>query len=175
MEENNIHTRTIAYELYPPVLRPAEKGLRLANYLIDMLVFYCLIVLYGLLVGIIITIARGGDTSFIDELDNLNPLVDRLLTMIMYGCYMGVTEGMFYGKSLGKLITKTRAVNLDGSDITFTTALKRGFSRIIPFEIFSTLGNSPWHDSLPGTMVVTEKERDIYREKQLLAGTTLDA
>ncbi len=70
MEENNIHTRTIAYELYPPVLRPAEKGLRLANYLIDMLVFYCLIVLYGLLVGIIITIARGGDTSFIDELDN---------------------------------------------------------------------------------------------------------
>jgi uncharacterized RDD family membrane protein YckC len=87
-------------------------------------------------------------------------LLERLLTLVLYGLYMGVVEFAFKGKSFGKLITRTKALTLDGNQISGTTAFLRGISRAVPFEAFSALGNpsNPWHDKWTDTMVIDESK-----------------
>ena len=65
------------------------------------------------------------------------------------------------GKTLGKLITGTKAVNEDGSKLTFGKAVGRTLCRFIPFEVFSFLGGQDrpkgWHDRIPKTIVVSTR------------------
>ena len=76
----------------------------------------------------------------------------------LYGLYMSVTEAIFKGKTIGKLITKTRAFNLDGSSISSQTAFLRGLCRLVPFEQLSALGipSCPWHDKWSDSIVADE-------------------
>jgi uncharacterized RDD family membrane protein YckC len=71
---------------------------------------------------------------------------------------------VFRGKSIGKLITGTKAVNEDGSDISFGKAFARGFSRAVPFDAFSALGDPsyPWHDKWTNTYVIDEKQTRLH-------------
>lgn len=73
--------------------------------------------------------------------------------------YMFVNEYFMKGKSIGKFITGTRAVNQDGSQISVRTALMRSLIRMVPFEAFSALGTPsfPWHDKWTSTYVIDEK------------------
>lgn len=142
----------------------ADSGKRFLNYLIDLIIFY--ILAFG--VGIVIAIISP---STIDQLDDSSPfggLVDRLISLVLYGTYMSIIETVFKGKSLGKLITGTRAVNLDGSPITAGTAFARGFSRAVPFCAFSALGTpcNPWQDKWTDTMVIDEKQSVIIKEQE---------
>lgn len=134
----------------------AGSGKRFANYLIDLVIFYLLVFLFGIFLGFV-------NPQTLDELDaqsNGFDLVGRLLSLLFYGLYMFVVEAIFKGKSLGKLITGTRAVNEDGTAISFQTALLRGLSRAVPFNAFSALGTPcyPWHDRWTKTYVIDEKE-----------------
>jgi uncharacterized RDD family membrane protein YckC len=83
-----------------------------------------------------------------------------LISLIFYALYMGLVEGVFKGKSLGKLITGTKAVNMDGSKISFATAFARGCSRAVPFCVFSAFGTPcyPWQDKWTNTLVIDEKK-----------------
>jgi uncharacterized RDD family membrane protein YckC len=87
-------------------------------------------------------------------------LAGRLIVLVLYGMYMGLMEAAFKGRSLGKLITGTVAVNEDGSRISGQTALLRGLSRAVPFNAFSALGTPsyPWHDKWNKTYVVEYKD-----------------
>lgn len=110
----------------------ASSGLRFANYIIDTIFFYFLMFLLGIVISII-------DPRIIDFLDD--GITDRIVGMIFYGVIMSFTELMLNGKSIGKLITRTKAVNLDGSDLTFEKAFTRNLIRIIPFDTLAALGN----------------------------------
>ncbi|WP_431211724.1 RDD family protein [Puia sp. P3] len=72
---------------------------------------------------------------------------------------MGLIEGLTRGKSLGHLLTGTRTVNGDGTRISFKTAILRGLTRAVPFEVFSALGSAayPRHDRWTRTIVVDER------------------
>lgn len=132
----------------------ASTGKRFANYVIDILIFY--ILMFG--VGVLIALTAPSVIDAIPEDDSGFALLDRLISLAIYGLYMSIVEALFKGKSLGKLITKTRAVNLDGTRISTATAFKRGFSRAVPFCVFSAFGNpcDPWHDRWNDTMVVDD-------------------
>lgn len=132
----------------------ASGGKRFLNYIIDLVSFYA--VLFA--AAILIAIASPGLLDFSDEAPGFG-LLDRVISLLLYGIYMFIVEAVFKGKSLGKLITGTRAVNLDGSRISTTTALGRGFSRAVPFNPFSALGtpSDPWHDRWNKTLVMDEK------------------
>ncbi|HVI47959.1 MAG TPA: RDD family protein [Chitinophaga sp.] len=134
----------------------ASTGKRLANYLIDMLVFYAFIFLLFMMLAVVNPYVMA---LFDDESPGFKYL-DRLLGLVLYGLFMGLVEGLFKGRSLGKLITGTRAVNNDGTEISFATGFKRGLSRMVPFEVFSAFGNPchPWHDKWTQTEVVVLKE-----------------
>lgn len=65
------------------------------------------------------------------------------------------------GRTLGKLVTRTRVVSASGGPATLRQILGRSLARQIPFEAFSFLVGSGrglppvgWHDSLSGTRVV---------------------
>lgn len=134
----------------------AATGKRFLNYLIDLIFFYILIFAFGL-VAYSIWPREMEDMANEDSL-GFN-LLDRLFTLIAYALYMGVQEGLFKGKSLGKFFTRTRAVQLDGSAVTWSKAFSRGFSRAVPFVVFSAFGSpcSPWQDTWTDTAVIDEK------------------
>jgi uncharacterized RDD family membrane protein YckC len=133
----------------------AETGKRFANYIIDVIVFYILMFVLGMVLAVI-------DPSTLDIFADESGfgLLGRLLSLIFYGFYMSIVEALFKGKSLGKIITGTRAVNLDGTTISAGTAFGRGFSRAVPFCAFSAFGNpcDPWQDRWTDTMVIDEKK-----------------
>lgn len=131
----------------------ATAGKRLLNYIIDLFAFIILFVIIGVLLTIITPVA--------DELVEK----DRygILISVIYAIYMSILEAVFKGKSIGKLITRTRAMNADGSTISTSAAFGRGFIRIVPFCAFSALGNpcNPWQDKWTNTMVIDEKKSSL--------------
>ena len=82
-----------------------------------------------------------------------------MLIQVIYGTYMFIIEALMKGKSIGKLITGTRAVRQDGYALTLRDAQLRGLCRMVPFNPFSALGNPsyPWHDRWTRTYVIDEK------------------
>jgi uncharacterized RDD family membrane protein YckC len=138
----------------------ASTGKRLANYLIDVVSFYVVILAAAFAIAIA---SPESIDAFVDDESAGSQLLDRILTLLFYALFMSVVEALFRGKSLGKLITGTRAVNLDGSQISATTAFGRGFSRAVPFCVFSAFGTpcDPWQDRWNDTMVIDEKESTI--------------
>ena len=134
----------------------AETGKRFLNYIIDLGLFYVLVMVFGVL---LVLVSPASLEWLADDSTGFG-LADRLLTIIFYGIYMFLIEAIFKGKSLGKLITRTRAVNVDGSNISVSTALARGFSKAVPFCVFSAFGSpcNPWQDKWTDTIVMDEKQ-----------------
>jgi hypothetical protein len=58
------------------------------------------------------------------------------------------------------MITGTKAVNHDGSNISAKTAFLRTLCRLVPFEPFSAFG-IPWHDSWTHTHVIDVKQSQL--------------
>lgn len=138
----------------------ANSGKRMANYLIDLIAFYI----------ILFFVAMAIEFFFPDSITEMeiNPFVDRLISIFFYGLVMFVIETCFQGKSLGKLITGTRAVMVNGETLSFEKALIRNFVRAVPFNAISGLGTpcSPWHDNWSDTIVVDEKKLNLIKRKE---------
>lgn len=136
----------------------AGLGYRFANYCIDFIFSIFLIWILIATVVIVLYFVKGVDSeeSF-DFLANLNPLVDRVMTVLLYAFIMFLTEKLSKGRSLGKLITGTKVVKSDGSELTTDDLLKRNFSRAVPFDPLSFFGNNGWHDKWSDTNVVRIK------------------
>jgi len=137
----------------------ASRGERFANYLIDNIFMrFALSYVTGMAVGGI------GSAIAPEFMSNLvygsDPYSLLLLSLVIgifnYIIYYTLCEKLFKGQTLGKLITKTKAIRADGEELTFKDALLRSLCRLIPFEPFSGFGDL-WHDTLTHTMVVKAK------------------
>jgi uncharacterized RDD family membrane protein YckC len=125
----------------------ASRGQRFVNFIIDWVVRAVLVACAQY--GLIDLQAR----EIIDPPGFLVGLVPGYIAVLIY--YLS-TEGVF-GRSLGKLVTRTRVVTVDGGTPTFLQILGRTVSRWVPFEAFSFFGGPPvvgWHDSWSNTRVV---------------------
>ena len=132
---------------------------RLANYLIDLIAFYILVLFLGFFSEILFP-------GSISEM-NLNPIMDRVITIFIYGLIMFIIEIASNGKSLGKVITGTRAMTYDGERLNFGQALIRNFVRAVPFNALSGVGSpcSPWHDTWSHTLVIDEKKLELAKRQ----------
>ena len=79
-----------------------------------------------------------------------------IIAIFNYLIYYTLLEKLLKGRTIGKFITKTRAVKNNGEELTFKNAFLRSICRLIPFEIFTCFG-TPLHDSLSNTMVIKTK------------------
>ena len=156
----------------------ADKGYRFLNYIIDfgftLLVMWFLILVF-VVVKYLITGADIEESA--DEIANLDPLIDRIGTLLMYAFIMFVTEKISNGRSLGKLITGTKVVKIDGSALTTDDLLKRNFSRAVPFDQLSFFGNNGWHDNWSDTRVVNRKGylQSLLDQKEIESIGTVEA
>jgi uncharacterized RDD family membrane protein YckC len=134
----------------------AGAGQRFVNYLVDRVVFFLVWRALSYITVFPLTMflytATGGNQPAI-------LVIYLLIAMALFVLWNTAFEAFTGGKSLGKLITRTRAVTENGTRITFRNALLRSLCRCIPFEAFSAFGTPtyPWHDRLSKTLVVDEK------------------
>lgn len=137
----------------------AEKILRFANVIIDSIFTYILVVIVYLAAVLIYTLVSGSDfTTNTDSISEMNPLLDRLITSVLFAFFMFLVEFATKGRSLGKFITGTMVVSENGGLPTSNDFLKRNFSRIVPFDALSFFGTNGWHDSWSDTRVVKRND-----------------
>ncbi|HMU02121.1 MAG TPA: RDD family protein [Saprospiraceae bacterium] len=143
----------------------ANKGLRFANYLIDLIL---ILVLVFVLTSVFVLLSDiiGYDAepiiSYIGEMNKLEEHLFGLLFTIPYYIFMEVMTG----RTIGKYLTGTIVVDHEGNKPNLETIIKRSFCRAIPFNALSFLGEKSrgWHDSISETYVVITKE--LEKEKQ---------
>ncbi len=142
----------------------ASKGKRFANYIIDMIGYYILALGVGVILGGIL-ISSGNDEILLNEEVSVGQkILEWLLGLVIILVYYAFCEYFFKGKSLGKLITRTRAVTITNERMDLPTTVKRSLCRIVPFEQFSFLGDLPtgWHDTWSDTKVIEDDNWEEY-------------
>ncbi|NOQ73997.1 MAG: hypothetical protein GQ574_18470 [Crocinitomix sp.] len=128
----------------------ATKGQRFLHHLIDSILYL------GLCTSIV---AFFGD-SFIQELyyNGWSSLTYFVIAIIARLLYYPMFETLF-GATPGKFLTGSKVVKNDGSQLKLGDTFSRTFSRMVPFEPFSFLGNNAgWHDKWTKTKVVIDDE-----------------
>ncbi|AXY76905.1 hypothetical protein D3H65_24240 [Paraflavitalea soli] len=132
----------------------ATVELRFVNYIIDLLSFYAIIIA---LIFLIALSAYG--TKVFQALERMSDISDFVLVHVLYGFYMLIVEGLFKGKTLGKLITRTRVIHERNFSFSWGDALRRGVMRMIPLEYVTGCVGTPFHDQWTETRVIKERKR----------------
>ena len=128
----------------------ASMPTRLLNYVIDQIIFLLLIMGHKY-IGININL---------ENLQKESPAV-LIYLMLLSTVYCLVME-IFFSKTVGKMITRTRVVDVDGEKPTFKALLIRSMCRNIPFDNVSYLVFPfGWHDSISNTRVVHDTFKNI--------------
>lgn len=123
-----------------------SAGVRFADYIIDFIISYIILLI------VIRLMAR--DSPGIEHAGGFLTVIGYLVYLLYYT----VMEGAAGGRTIGKMITGSRTIKIDGSNVTWNDALLRSLSRLVPFEAFSAFGGHPWHDSWTQTKVVKNKK-----------------
>jgi len=131
----------------------AKRDQRATGFIIDALIAYPLMIVLKVLPGVL------GIFVILDiniDLYRIPNLAAWLVTLFFY--YL-LCEGIWY-KTIGKLITGTRVVQVTGETPTATQILIRTLVRFIPLEFITYLDGSKrpsgWHDRWSRTRVVNE-------------------
>ena len=132
----------------------ASPAQRFLNFLIDNVVIrIALAYVTGLAVGYVLMAFLP---EFAYTLSNNKArlyLISVVIVFIDYVLYYTLSEGLFKGRTIGKLITGSKAINENGRELSFKQAFLRSVCRLIPFEPLSGLG-TPWHDTITSTIVI---------------------
>ncbi|NML41447.1 RDD family protein [Chitinophaga sp. G-6-1-13] len=132
------HSTDLLSDLQDPVIfEYASKGQRFANLFIDMIII-------DLGMALLLNVIPGA-------------LLLLPFLIIWYIGYFVCMEAFAGGRTIGKMATNTRVVNLDKGPISIGQAFGRIFSRLVPFEAFSALFGVPWHDQWTNTTVIKNK------------------
>jgi uncharacterized RDD family membrane protein YckC len=155
-ETSHLSTELFELEKYTD----ASQGQRFVNWLVDnILMQYGLSYLTGTLVGIIIASAFPDYARKIAyEQTGFDIIIlGYSIAIFNYLLYYTLSEKAFKGYTLGKLFSGTRAIRNDGQELTIKDAFLRSLSRLVPFEAFSALGGTPWHDRWTNTRVIKSR------------------
>ena len=135
-----------------PKFRTASAGKRFANFLIDLVILYILTFMFAFTVAMILAAVYPDALKYMVE---GNVLLNYGFAFVVWSLYYGLLEGGT-GRSIGKFVTKTKVVDMNGNIPSYGAIFKRTLSRFIPFEAFSFLGSDAvgWHDQISDTRVV---------------------
>lgn len=130
----------------------AGKWLRFANYMIDMAAMILLSFLFFVVIDYLANEELVNE-ELLDQALAIGDSIffDALLMLIYY-----LPPELLFARTPAKWITGTKVVDEDGLKPSTGKIIGRTFSRIIPFEPFSFLGQTGrgWHDSFSGTYVI---------------------
>ena len=122
------------------------SGIRFVNFLIDFIVWLVLAFIISFLVGLFVQPTDQGMIS----------LIGYFLIFGTFIAYYAIMEIKFQ-KTLGKFVTKTKVVKMNGEKPTDRDIITRTFCRLIPFDRLSFLFvKNGIHDFLSKTKVVKD-------------------
>lgn len=144
----------------------ASKGIRLVNYLIDLIPQYAFF--YALAYSFFYIGEFTGDYTLNNFLAELSTFEDLALSYTFLVAYYFTMESLT-NKTLGKYITNTKVVMQNGEDPSSKDILIRSLCRLIPFDGFSFLGSigKGWHDSISKTHVVNVVKYEAKKKQEL--------
>ena len=96
---------------------------------------------------------------FYVTLNELPRLFTKFIILIYFGYYIYFEHK--FQKTIGKYITKTKLVNVDGEKATMTQIVQRTFSRLLPFDPFTFFfpkRDMEFHDVFTNTKVINDKK-----------------
>ncbi|WP_312388947.1 RDD family protein [Chryseobacterium sp.] len=133
----------------------ASKGSRFANYLIDII---AISVINIILSTASILLYNMTSINFFYFYNNGGFLWEYLSGSFVILIYYYLWESLTDGRSLGKLVTNTKVISIDGEKPTRQQILYRCLSRVVPFDAISFLGGgNGWHDNWSDTNVINIK------------------
>jgi len=120
-----------------------DKGIRVGNCIIDLLVVAFIIVIGGYLISL----------AYPQIADNNSPALDVFSSAIFFFYYFLLE--FFTGKTIGKMLTKTTVVDKNGNKPKILNLIVRSSVRLIPIEGLSFIfGPAGFHDLISGTRVI---------------------
>jgi len=123
------------------------SGIRFVNFLIDFIIW---LILAMIVIFIIELVIQPTDESFIS-------ILGYILIFGTFIAYYAIMEIKFQ-KTVGKFVTKTKVVKMDGTKPETSDIITRTFCRLIPFDRISFLFvRNGIHDFLSKTKVVKDK------------------
>ena len=130
----------------------SSTGKRFANYLLDAFFYLIFSLVIGSLMGIIFAVFYP---SLLPMFDSDNKLINYIYGFCVMFIYYLTSEALT-GRTLAKLITRTKVVNEIGDSPSFKIIILRTLCRFIPFDALSFFSqdNLGWHDRLSKTKVV---------------------
>lgn len=134
------------------ILTPATKGQRFVNLLIDLVPAY----LVAYLAAEFIAAPFENNSGVYYSVTGPGVYYYLVYYPVYYAAfifYFTLMEMLNKGRTIGKLITSTYAIHVDGKPLTWRSAFLRSLCRIVPFEVFSGFGDAPWHDKWTNTTV----------------------
>ena len=135
-----------------PNLADATRSQRLTNFLVDG--HCCLVLFFGVKFFLSLwALSIGIDTTRLDS-----PLLLTPVSLLVILAYYTTMEAR-YNATLGKMLTRTRVLHLDGRRADFRQIVIRNLTRFMPFEPISGCISGddvpmPWHDRISRTRVV---------------------
>jgi uncharacterized RDD family membrane protein YckC len=122
------------------------SGIRFVNFLIDLIVWLVLVFIISFIIGLFV---QPTDSSMIS-------LIGYILIFGTFIAYYAIMEIKFQ-KTIGKFLTKTKVVKMNGEKPTDGDIITRTFCRLIPFDRISFLFvKNGFHDYLSKTKVVKD-------------------
>ena len=146
----------------------ANKSLRFANYLIDLVVILLLIFVLSTIFLLLSEVIGYDAEPIMTYIGEMNKLEEHLFGLLITIPYYILIESIT-SRSIGKYITGTIVVDNDGNKPSTETIIKRSFCRAIPFNGLSFLGEKSrgWHDSISETYVVKKKELEMEKQNYI--------
>ena len=144
----------------------ARTWQRFVTALVDTTCIYIISVFVFFVVGIVIVVA-GGDEATVNAVAD-DSLISNLGLGVLLNFLYYLPQEAIWGRTIGKLVTRTKVVSEDGSRLTAARALGRTAARLIPFEALSFLGGGQpvgIHDRMAHSRVV-----DTRRSSSIPAG-----
>lgn len=140
-------------EFNEPKYKFASIGQRLLNVIVDIVAFYIVTFIAGVVAGLIGAAMQSNSDRV---LPGVVQLIFLFAFLAIYVLYYTLLEGS-KGKTLGKLLTKTKVVQIDGSPLGYKKAFVRSLCRLVPFEFISVFfGGLMWHDQWAYSMTVQD-------------------
>ncbi|XLS27650.1 RDD family protein [Flavobacteriaceae bacterium M23B6Z8] len=122
------------------------SGIRFVNFLIDVIVWLVLAFIISFVIGLFTQTTEQGIIS----------LIGYILIFGTFIAYYAIMEIKFQ-KTIGKFLTKTKVVKMNGEKPTDADIITRTFCRLIPFDRLSFLFvKNGIHDFLSKTKVVKD-------------------
>ncbi len=121
------------------------SGIRFLNYIIDFLVVYLIIIVIFIILGIFII------SSADDIIASIFTLIITFGAFLSYYAFMEIK----FQKTVGKFITKTKVVKINGEKPNTSDIITRSLCRLIPIDGISYLFvKNGIHDYLSKTKVI---------------------